>query len=82
MKWLTLNNTRLVTWRGPHNIVGEPGVRNMYGCLPCPRCGDGYRAAFFSERYRGKWPRSKYVIVCGGCGRRQAAVFEGQCDAL
>jgi hypothetical protein len=45
-RYRTLMSTRLVTYTGPQKVVAERGVRNMYGCLPCPRCGSGYRASY------------------------------------
>jgi hypothetical protein len=36
--------------------------RNMYGCLPCPKCGSVYRYPFNEN--------GKNAIVCDDCGRR------------
>jgi ribosomal protein L37AE/L43A len=30
---------------------------NMFGCLPCPKCGSKFR-----------WPTQSGVIVCDDCG--------------
>ena len=30
---------------------------NMYGCLPCPKCGSKYR-----------WPTQELIIECDECG--------------
>lgn len=52
-------------WTPPDSkIVAEPGVRNMYGCLPCPRCGSGYRYATLDS-----------YIHCDECGKLQRAEF-------
>lgn len=61
-RYRTLMSTRLVVWRAPNGIVAGLGVRNMYGCLPCPRCGAGYRYA----------TQDSY-IVCDECGKLQRA---------
>lgn len=37
--------------------VADP-TRNMYGCAPCPECGDNHRFA----------RQSDLVIVCDECG--------------
>lgn len=64
-RYRTLMSTRLVVWTPPGSkIVAEPGVRNMYGCLPCPRCGSGYRYATLDS-----------YIVCDECGKLQRAEF-------
>lgn len=34
-----------------------PPAVNMYGCLPCPKCGGEYR-----------WPDQKGTIWCDDCG--------------
>ena len=65
MRYRTLLSTRLVTSRGPN--VGGPArgtARNMYGCLPCPRCGDGYR-----------YPMKDGFIHCDNCGKKQRAEY-------
>jgi len=67
MRKLTLQSTCLVTEDGPHDVIARPGARNMYGCLPCPRCGAGYRAAF---KRKGVWK-----ILCDECGHEQKAVL-------
>jgi len=41
-----------------------PSERNIYGCLPCPKCGSAYRYTLV-ERKSGAG-----VIVCDDCGRR------------
>jgi hypothetical protein len=71
MRKLTLMSTCLVTERGPNAVVAKPGVRNMYGCLPCYRCGSGYRAAYV---HLTRYGRAK-VIRCDDCGHEQKAVF-------
>lgn len=38
--------------------------RNMYGCLPCPKCGSVYRAGYEERPTKGK-PRQ---IECDDCG--------------
>lgn len=71
MRTLTLMSTRLVTEDGPNAVVAKPGVRNMYGCLPCHRCSSGYRAAYVHLTPHGR----KRVIRCDECGHEQKAVF-------
>ena len=38
---------------------------NMYGCLPCPKCGSEYRCPFLNGEDAG-------MIVCDDCGHREA----------
>lgn len=50
--------------------------RNMYGCLPCPKCGSVYR-----------FPTQDGRIVCDECGRTRNAIrtegeFLGDNDAF
>lgn len=73
MRYLTLQSTRLVTDSGPCAAVARPGVRNMYGCLPCYRCGSGYRVAYGRVTTRRGVRHS--VIECDECGHIQKAVF-------
>ena len=47
---------------------GDP-ARNMYGCLPCPKCGSEYRAPF------GK-PGAQISVECDGCGHKELAKNE------
>ena len=35
---------------------GSAPKRNMYGCLPCPKCGSEYR-----------WPNQSGEVVCDDC---------------
>ena len=39
--------------------------RNLYGCLPCPRCGSKCRAAY----------RKTMTVDCDDCGFAEPAVF-------
>jgi hypothetical protein len=42
---------------------------NMYGCLPCPRCGSRFR-----------WPDQNHILQCDDCGyqtRWEHARIEG-----
>jgi len=71
MRLLTLQSTRLVTDQGPHANYASPGVRNMYGCLPCHRCGGGERMAYSHKLPTGR----SNVIRCYECGHVQKAVF-------
>lgn len=38
---------------------------NMYGCMPCPKCGSKYRAAY----------RKTITVDCDDCGFKELAVF-------
>lgn len=42
---------------------------NMYGCQPCPKCGEKYRAPFRAPPHR-----TGYVIACDDCGFSEDAV--------
>ena len=57
MRWLCANSTRLVDYTDSR--------RNLYGCLPCPRCLGVHR-----------YPMKDGFIYCDDCGRRQRAVFK------
>ncbi len=41
--------------------------RNLYGCTPCPDCGENYRYA------TGRGESAE--VVCDECGRREPATF-------
>jgi hypothetical protein len=58
----------------PGVIDCDNSAANMYGCLPCPRCGSVYRAPFRDRR----WDKhsklevpSGIVISCGDCGHEE-----------
>ncbi len=38
---------------------------NMYGCTPCPKCGEAYRCVFNN---------APTLIQCDDCGFKEAAV--------
>ena len=64
-----------VAYREPPRQVSASGIvddedpdANMYGCLPCPRCGSQYRASF--QRVGG----SARDVACDECGFREPAV--------
>jgi predicted RNA-binding Zn-ribbon protein involved in translation (DUF1610 family) len=42
--------------------------RNMYGCLPCPKCGSEFRAAYKSGRSAG-------MVACDDCGFSEPATW-------
>jgi hypothetical protein len=44
---------------------GRDPKRNMYGCLPCPKCASVYRATFK--------PAGVLQIECDGCGHKAPA---------
>ncbi len=40
--------------------IGNP-LANMYGCLPCPKCGSTYRATFTGAS-------GQLTVECDDCG--------------
>jgi hypothetical protein len=55
---------RSSAWRAQHAQSGTVDYgkpdRNMYGCVPCPRCGSKYRAPYQKVRF---------TVECDDCGR-------------
>jgi len=53
---------------GPTNVIDEGNpAANMYGCLPCPKCGKKYRCPY--ELLTGQ-----LEIVCDDCGFTEMGV--------
>lgn len=58
--------------RSKTNVVKWcPDTRNLYGCLPCPRCHDEHR---WSTRHATRPP----TILCDECGFKEYAIH--RCD--
>jgi hypothetical protein len=63
----SLREPEYINWFETCDNVARPGVRNLYGCTVCPRCGDGHRTG----RNR-KYAPNGIVIECDQCGLIQA----------
>lgn len=51
--------------------------RNMYGCLPCPKCGSEYRACFSRPDSAGL---VENTVECSDCGYAQPARVIDDCE--
>lgn len=60
--------------------------KNMYGCLPCPKCGSTFRASYRRPVFKDPHPKdaapggSLRTIECDDCGFKESAPFDPEYD--